>query len=125
MQATVLSLKQPWAELVASGKKSIELRSWNTKHRGLFYIHASNNIDKEKCSELRMNINELVTGAIIAKAELLTVKKYDTKKELLKDSKKHYAEDYKTPCHGFLLNNIKRIKPVYCKGRLGFWKIII
>ncbi|MDD4353280.1 MAG: ASCH domain-containing protein, partial [Candidatus Nanoarchaeia archaeon] len=30
MKIKVLSLKQPWAELVASGKKTIELRKWNT-----------------------------------------------------------------------------------------------
>ena len=36
-----LSLKQPFAELVVSGKKTIELRKWNTKFRGKFLIHAS------------------------------------------------------------------------------------
>ena len=36
-----LSLKQPFAELVVEGKKKIELRNWNTKFRGDFFIHAS------------------------------------------------------------------------------------
>ena len=35
-----LSLKQPFAELLASGKKTIELRKWNTRFRGRFLIHA-------------------------------------------------------------------------------------
>ena len=30
----VLSVRQPWASLIASGRKVIELRSWSTKYRG-------------------------------------------------------------------------------------------
>lgn len=30
----VLSVRQPWASLIASGRKSVELRSWSTKYRG-------------------------------------------------------------------------------------------
>jgi hypothetical protein len=36
-----LSLKQPYAELLISGKKTIELRKWNTSFRGKFLVHAS------------------------------------------------------------------------------------
>ena len=34
-----LSLKQPFADLLALGEKTIELRKWNTKLRGEFLIH--------------------------------------------------------------------------------------
>lgn len=36
-----LSIKQPWASLIAHGIKDIENRTWATKHRGTIYIHAS------------------------------------------------------------------------------------
>jgi hypothetical protein len=36
-----LSLWQPWASLVAEGIKTIETRSWGTRHRGPLAIHAS------------------------------------------------------------------------------------
>ncbi|RZJ91586.1 MAG: ASCH domain-containing protein, partial [Chryseobacterium sp.] len=36
-----LSIKQPWASLIASGIKDIENRTWATKYRGRIYIHAS------------------------------------------------------------------------------------
>lgn len=36
-----LSIKQPWASLIASGIKDIENRTWKTKYRGRIYIHAS------------------------------------------------------------------------------------
>ena len=35
---TALSVKQPWASLIASGKKSIETRSWTTSYRGPILI---------------------------------------------------------------------------------------
>lgn len=36
-----LSIKQPWAILIASGIKDIENRTWKTNYRGRIYIHAS------------------------------------------------------------------------------------
>lgn len=122
MKVTVLSLKQPWAELVLSGKKTLELRSWNTKHRGEFYVHASQNTDKEKCKELGLNPDRLIKGAIIGKCTLVGVKKYENKEEFLKDAKKHYATNYEKPNYAFTLKNAQRIKPIPIKGRLGFWK---
>ena len=29
-----LSVPQPWAEVIARGEKTIEVRTWSTKHRG-------------------------------------------------------------------------------------------
>ena len=37
----VLSLWQPWASLVAFGRKRIETRSWSTSYRGPLMIHAA------------------------------------------------------------------------------------
>ena len=36
-----LSVKQPWASLIASGRKTVELRSWDTRYRGPIIICAS------------------------------------------------------------------------------------
>lgn len=36
-----LSVRQPFAEKIASGKKRVEYRSWPTKHRGPLLICAS------------------------------------------------------------------------------------
>lgn len=36
-----LSIKQPWASLIAHGLKDIENRTWRTHFRGKIYIHAS------------------------------------------------------------------------------------
>lgn len=46
MQHKVLSLLQPWADLVVRGHKKVETRSWNTKYRGPLLIHASGTYKK-------------------------------------------------------------------------------
>ena len=40
----VLSVRQPWASLIESGRKTIELRSWSTKYRGPVLILAGSGI---------------------------------------------------------------------------------
>jgi len=36
-----LTIKQPWASLIAHGIKDIENRTWKTNFRGRIYIHSS------------------------------------------------------------------------------------
>ena len=40
-------------------KKTIELRKWNTNFRGKFLIHASKNVNKEKCKCLGIDHTKL------------------------------------------------------------------
>lgn len=35
-----ISIRQPWADLIARGIKDVENRTWGTKHRGWLLIHA-------------------------------------------------------------------------------------
>lgn len=43
----VITLKQPWATLVAEGIKTWEFRSWRYNYRGEILIHAGASVDKE------------------------------------------------------------------------------
>lgn len=52
----VLTLKQPWATLVAEGIKKYEFRSWRTKYRGKLLIHAGSGIDKKEMDKYK-NLN--------------------------------------------------------------------
>lgn len=36
-----LTVRQPWASLIAAGRKVIEVRTWRTDHRGPIVIHAA------------------------------------------------------------------------------------
>lgn len=115
-----LSLKQPFAELVVSGKKTIELRKWNTKFRGKFLIHASKIPDKKAMKNF--GFDKLPLGMIVGEAELIDVKNYKTEKEHKKDKNKHLANSF-WGNYGFVLKNPKRIKPFPAKGNLNFWNL--
>ena len=121
-----LSIRQPWAELILQEKKSIETRTWNTKFRDEFYIHAGQKIDVNACKRFNLNPEELTTGAIIGKAKLTDVKAYNSKKEFLKDKENHLAENPKTELmFGYILKDVEEIKPIQYKGNLGFFNINI
>lgn len=115
----VLSLKQPWAELILQGKKKIELRKWNTNFRGEFLIHASKVPDKKNM--VKFGFKELPLGCIVGKAKLISVKKYTNTKEFNKDRRLHLATSGWGK-YGFILTNVKRIKSIPAKGNLGFWE---
>ena len=114
-----LSLKQPYAELLVSGKKTIEVRKWNTKFRGQFLVHASKNIDEEACKRLKIDQARLVAGAIVGEANLYNVISYETKNSFLKDKNKHFASsNYENPKYGFLVNQAKRFGiPMPIRGK--------
>ncbi len=118
-----LSVCQPFAELIVQGKKTIELRKWNTKFRGEFLVHAPQKIRIDDCKRLKMK-DTLTTGAIIGKVELVDVKKYENKSELKLDSKKHLAQHDKSDNkYGFILQNPKQLKvPIPCNGQLNFFE---
>lgn len=63
-----LSLRQPFANLLASGRKSIEIRNWNTSFRGAFLVHAAKKIDVDSCRRLSIDPITLKTGAVLGKA---------------------------------------------------------
>jgi hypothetical protein len=121
-----LSVSQPFADLIISGKKIIELRKWNTNFRGEFLIHAPIKIRIEDCKRLKIN-KKLVTGAIIGKAELYEVKKYNSVKEIKADQKFHLAsKSFHDRTYGFMLKNVKSFRiPISCKGKLGLFEIDI
>jgi predicted transcriptional regulator len=117
-----LSMKQPWAELVVSGKKTIEVRKWNTRFRGEFLVHASRNTNKE--AERRLGYDNLPTGCVIGRAEIVDVKKYKSRKEFEKDANKHFAKEWWNPkLYGFTLKNAKRTRPKPAKGKLNFFEV--
>lgn len=119
-----LSISQPFADLITSGKKTIELRNWNTNFRGEFLIHAPIKIRIDDCRRLKIT-KKLVTGAIIGKAELYDVKKYNSSKEVEKEQKFHFAsKNFQDKTFGFKIKNAKPLRiPIPWKGQLGFFDV--
>lgn len=120
-----LSIKQPYADLVASGRKTIELRTWNTKFRGEFLVHASKKIDKEACRQNKIDPASLTSGAIVGKASLYDVKFYKNRNLFVQDKNKHLAgTKYFDHKYGFLIKNAMRFRrPLFMPGKLGFFNV--
>lgn len=66
----LLSLWQPYASLIAAGKKQYETRHWATSYRGLVAIHAAKRkVDsdgKALLADVAPDLNDLPLGAIVA-----------------------------------------------------------
>jgi len=120
-----LSISQPFSDLIIKKKKTIELRSWNTKFRGEFLIHAPKKLRRSDCKRLKIKESSLVTGAIIGKAEIYDVKKYNSAKDVKQDFKSHLASDkFLNKKYGFLLKNVKAFRiPIPSNGKLGFFDV--
>ncbi|MDP6303334.1 MAG: ASCH domain-containing protein [Candidatus Nitrosopelagicus sp.] len=118
-----LSVCQPFAELIIQGKKTIELRKWNTKFRGEFLVHAAKNILIEDCKRMKIS-SSITTGAIIGKVKLTDVKKYESDKELKSDKKKHHSlSDITKNKYGFILESPKKLRvPIPYSGKLNFFE---
>lgn len=119
-----LSVFQPYADLIIEGKKTIELRTWNTKFRGEFLIHAPLKVNKQACKRLKIDESRLRKGVIIGKVEIYGVKIYKSLRELKSDYRKHFAgREYVHHRYGFLLRNPQPLRvPIPYKGSLGFFE---
>lgn len=59
-----LSVRQPWASMISSGEKSIEVRSWSTTYRGPLLI----------CVSKSPQIRDLPTGVALCVVQLIDVR---------------------------------------------------
>jgi hypothetical protein len=109
-----LSLKQPWAALLAHGLKTIEIRRWPTARRGRVLIHAAKVSDERKevwahvPEELRARA-ELV-GGIIGEGEISGCVVYRSPAAFQADQARHLNDPswFEGPVlYGFSFANLK------------------
>lgn len=88
-----LSIKQPWASLIVSGRKSIEIRSWPTRLRGRILIHAARVPDsrEEAWKWVSKEVQPLTQfgGGIIGEAYLRDCLTYPSAEQFQLDSDRH------------------------------------
>lgn len=117
-----LSIKQPWATLIVHHGKNIENRTWRTKFRGRFLVHASAGMTRgeyEDAYDMAAVINpsrnfptfeSLKRGGIVGSVELVDC-----------------VEESDSPWYmgsvGFLLRDPKPLPFTPWKGRLGFFDV--
>lgn len=102
-----ISVKQPWANMIASGAKTVETRTWTTDYRGDLIITSARRPDIEPA------------GYAIAMATLTNCRPMTDQDE----------PDACCPCYpgafAWTLENIRRITPFRVRGRLGLFDVTI
>lgn len=136
-----ITIKQPWATLIALGEKKFETRSWATKYRGELAIHASKKIDIDACQQPAIAAtlnkhgivltNDLPVGKIIATCNLVDCYQVETDELLWADFTngktvngfEYLFGDYTEGRYAWELSNIKMLeKPIAAKGQLSLWE---
>ena len=122
-----ITIKQPFASLIAAGLKEYEFRTWKTNYRGEILIHAGKGIDKDAMKKFEFLNLDYPTGCIIAKAKLMdcvpvteAVKEELRKKNFLVYSGTTESADWNG--YGFKLENVEAMEPIFVNGMLGLWE---
>lgn len=108
-------LRQPWASLVAEGKKTIELRTWSTKHRGPLLIVAGRGVDHADARRLgRIKEPAGVTLCIVDLVDVRAATRRDDPSACCEVSDDEFA---------WILSNPRPVKRVSIIGRLGLYEV--
>ena len=141
-----LSIRQPWASLIANGIKNIENRSWKTNYRGRIYIHVSaskfkgitNLFTSEQLNIIQRNhqekgfplINTLPYSAIIGEVDIVdcVLNHESIWADQMKTHKCEHTnmqilnKGQKYVWNWVLVNPVLYEKPINnVKGKLSFW----
>ena len=122
----VITIKQPWATLIAKGYKEYEFRTWKTKYRGDILIHAGKSIDKKAMERFKHLNLEYPLGQIIAKATItdcIYVDEEFAQKMCKKDPVVYKGLINKGDWdgYGFKIENVEKINPIEVNGKLSLW----
>ena len=123
----VLTIKQPFATLIAEGLKEYEFRTWKTKYRGEILIHAGKGIDKKAMEKFKHLNLEYPSGCIIASCTITDCIEIDNRAREMLSQKNSvvYSSIIKNTewkGYGFKLENVTKISPIEANGKLSFWE---
>ncbi len=109
-----LSVQQPWPWAMFHAGKDYENRSWRTKFRGVFLIHAGKVIDTDGYETIHSiygltPLGNLPVGGIVGIAEIT-------------DCVEKAESDWFFGPFGFKIENAKELPFHPCKGKLSFYK---
>jgi hypothetical protein len=119
-----LTIKNPWAYLIAKGIKDIENRTWSTGYRGPLLIHVSKTPDIRNCTRAVVNSGIMPYGEFIrhlAKTENLAgnIIGIVDLVDIVKDHESEWAAPGEY--HWVLKNPVLFKKPSPHRGKLNIW----
>lgn len=111
-----LTIRQPWATLIASGVKTIETRTWATKHRGPLVIHAGAALDRRGPIHRIPDPTRMPLGVTLARANLVDVR------PMRPEDADAALTAYRPELFAWILEEASfLVNPRPIKGRLNLW----
>lgn len=112
-----LTLWQPWASLIADGRKLIETRPRPWYHTGPIAIHAGLHVDRAACLLFGYDPDHIPRGVVLAVAD-----KYGCVQFPNPATPPDPYGNFDAGRYGYLLRNVRRLAlPNRAKGKQGFW----
>lgn len=132
-----LSVKQPWAALIANGRKTIETRKWATNYRGPLLICSSKSADRNPQANMHWIAQEsaglrvarfhlLDRGVAVCLVDLMgCTRTYDCSVLELDELAKKACCEVTPFMWCWHLENVRRLKAPLptVKGQLGLYKV--
>ena len=109
-----LSVKQPYASMIAEGHKTKETRTWSTSYRGPLLIVSSKTRDK---SFGKRECQNLPYGKAVAIAILV-----DCRPSVKADEKAACCEVW-DGLYSWVLKDVKPLQPFPVRGQLGLFEV--
>jgi len=120
-----ISLWQPWASLIADGRKKVETRHWSPPkmYAGTrIAIHAARKIDKEAARDFGYDPETIPRGALVATVVLIGWIQFTEENVMQFSAEEKLYGDFHCERYGwFLRDAIKLDPPVPCKGLQKFF----
>jgi hypothetical protein len=125
-----LSLKQPYAWLIANGYLLVDDRTWGTQYRGLMLIHASKGLYEHYYDYIKSNTNipipskdKLEYGGVVGIAKLvLCCRPGELPAGISREQRAHFGgihQEY----FGFLFEQARPLALMPCPGKLGIFEL--
>lgn len=104
-----LSFRQPWAELILQGRKTLDLRTYSRDYRGPLAIHASLEVERAACLAHGLDPDALPTGGVVGIVELVDITSLDEAGYAARSSEHLGGRPYRTPMYGWALRDPQRL----------------
>jgi activating signal cointegrator 1 len=127
----VLSVRQPWAQLLVTGQKRFETRSWHTHYRGPLAIHASQTFGPAERKAVQIAgvsgiddpDEDLPRGAIVGIVQLVDSDRTDDVVPLLSERERAFG-NFAPGRFAWRCEEPRKLRhPIVISGRLNLWEI--
>jgi hypothetical protein len=118
-----LSIQQPWIDMILRGVKTLELRAFEVRDRGMVALHAPMRIDYSAAYFYGYQEPWLLPRqGVLAVAEISDVWELDAESWIITLDRHRQPLPFAGGVYGIRLENVRRLRRrVDCKGRPGLF----